>query len=338
MHKRPDGRWQEQVKVGNKYKYFYGKTKSEVLKKIAAYKEEEEKGVSFETVAEDWWGKIESTIEYNTTKSYKPAMRRCCEEFDGRSIKDIAPQEIAAHIQRMAFTYADKTVRTQLLVYNQVFGYAVANGLVKLNPCRDLKVPKNLPKKKVTMPSAADIARVQKGTEEPFGLFAYMALYTGLRRGELLALNWEDIDRENNTISVTKSLYHDKNKPLLKKPKTETSLADVPILDALNDVLPKTRKGIVFCNENGTHLTETQFQRQWELYTKATGVTCTPHQLRHAFATMLYEAGIPPEEMQILLRHAQLGTTMNIYTDIRDAKKKQVFSSVRSVNFMSNAQ
>lgn len=336
MVKRSDGLWQEAIMINGKRKYFYGRTKSEVLQKLRAYKEKEANGLLFETVADEWWEEHEPSLAYNTAKSYRPAKDRAKSEFPGVYIRDITPQQVFAHIKQFSTSHADKTVRTQLMIYNLIFRYAVERGYVSNNAARDLFIPRGLPKKKVSAPSEVDIERVKKSTGCTFGMFAFWALYTGLRRGELLALDWKDVDLKNKVIHVTKSVYHANNVPKIKEPKTATSIGSVPILNVLEQKIKKMpyKKGIVFPNDCGGYMSETQFQRAWELYCKESGVASTPHQFRHAYATMLYEAGIPPEEMQILLRHAQLSTTMDVYTDIRDNKIKAVHSKVYQVDIL----
>lgn len=336
MTRRKDGLYQEVLREkGKKPKYFYGKTKSDVLRQIKEYKEKQETGRFFKEVAEEWWEEHEAEIEWNTAKSYKPAKNRAVEEFGGTPIKDITPPQISRYIKNFSKTRADKTVRTQLLIFNLIFKYAVEMGDVPFNPVRDLSVPPGLPKTKITSPSQEDIKIVKKSTNCTFGMFAYMAMYTGLREGELLALDWNtDVDKKNRIIHVNKSVYFKSNKACIKKPKTEASVGSVPILDKLYDKLKPKRKGPVFCDENGERLTKSQFEKLWKTYKKETGITATPHQFRHAYATMLFEAGIPPEEMQILLRHAQLSTTMDIYTDIRDNKQKQTFEKVYNIDIV----
>ena len=66
-------------------------------------------------------------------------------------------------------------------------------------------------------------------------------------------------------------------------------------------------------------MTEVQFQRQWELYQRETGLSITPHQLRHAYATILFEAG--PKDAQELLGHANISMIRNIYTHITQSHK-----------------
>lgn len=332
MNKRPDGLWRERVRLkSGKYKDFYGRTKAEVMRKVLEHQETEEKGRLFSDVAADWWEEHSGKIAYTTSKSYKPALARACEFFANRRINTILPTEISRHIRLFARTHADKTVHTQLLVYNLIFTFAVDNGDVLTNAARDVSIPGNLPKKKVTMPCSEDITRIKASAAHPFGLFAIMALYTGMRRGELLALRWEDVDRQSGLIRVTKSVYFEHNRPKLKTPKTPTSIGAVPILTALSNYLPDTKHGIVF-NQNGEYMPEKYFKTQWEKYCRDIGISCTPHQLRHAYATMLYENDIPPAEAQILLRHAQFSTTMDVYTDIREQKQRQVFERVKNVD------
>jgi len=333
LTRRKDGLYQEVMRVNGKTKYFYGKTKAEVLKKIQNFKEEQDFGVLFSDVANEWWTEHEEKIEWNTAKSYRPAKNRAIDEFGDKPIKDITPPQISRYIKIFSKTRADKTTRTQLLIFNLIFKYAVEMGYIPFNPARDLEVPAGLPKRKITSPSPRDINKVKNSTDCTFGMFAYMAMYTGLREGELLALNWkDDIDLENRLIRVDKSIYFESNKPCIKLPKTKTSIGTVPILDTLLDKLKPGQNGPVFANSDGEYLTKAQFGRLWKAYKNETGITATPHQFRHAYATMLFEAGIPPEEMQILLRHAQLSTTMDIYTDLRENKQREVFAKVYDID------
>ncbi len=334
MTHRKDGLWQEVLKINGKTKYFYGKTKAEVLRKLREYEIKQEQGRLFSEVAEEWWEEHEEKIEWNSVKNYRPAKNRAIEEFGDMPIKDITPPQINRYIKKFSKTRADKTTRTQLLIFNLIFKYAVEMGDVPFNPARDLEVPSGLPKEKITSPDQEDIDKVKKSTDCTFGMFAFWAMYTGMRRGELLALEWKDVDIENRIIKINKSLYHKSNKPYVKKPKTEASIGEVPILDKLLAKIKPQQKGLVFPNDAGEYLTDTQFNKLWDTYKKETGITATPHQFRHAYATMLFEAGVPPEEMQILLRHAQLSTTMDVYRDIRDKKQKEVFEKVYNIDIV----
>lgn len=239
MTRRKDGLWQQQMTVmengRKKQKCFYGKTKAEVLRKIANYKENLEAGELFGKVACEWWEQHEPTLAYNSTKPYKPAIQRAIDYFGDTPISQIRPSHINLFLHKFIAENhpADKTVRTQLMVSNLIFRYAVQAGYLESNPARDLTAPKNLPKSTRPAASDEDIRRVKISTDCTFGMFAYWLMYTGCRRGELLALTWEDVDINARTITINKSMYHVNNRPQIKRPKTKNSVRVLPLLDKL---------------------------------------------------------------------------------------------------------
>ena len=204
------------------------------------------------------------------------------------------------------------------------------------NAARDVKVKAKIPKQKRHMPSREDIAKIEQSAGCTFGLYPIWLLYTGLRKSELLSLRYENIDKQNRRIYINQSMYCVGNTPHIKQPKTEASCAYLPIIDALLPYVEDKKHGYIFPNKDGGLLKESQFRDLYKKYQAESGVTCTSHQLRHAFATMLYEANIPADQAQILLRHAQYSTTMDTYTDIREEKKKQAFDNVLPVKFLSD--
>ena len=343
MVQRKDGLYQQQMTVtvnGRQVqKYFYGKTKADVLRKISEWKTKESerkaKGAPFKQVAEDWWEQAQDDLAPSTQRGYIPAFNRAQAHFGSQSIQSITPADVASFVRKMAKenNMADKTARTQLMVCNLIFRYAVQAGHINVNPARELEVPRNLKKTKRDIASDEDIKRVKANYDAPFGAFAYWALYTGLRRNELLALTWDDVDLPNRKIHVTKSCYRDNDgKVKAKAPKTPSGIRDVPIPDKLAEkIVPGT--GLVFPGDSG-YMTNGMWERHWKHYTEATGVTCTPHQLRHAYATMLYEAGdrVSMEDAHYLLGHANLQTTADIYTHIREQKVEKIKNAMLSID------
>ena len=324
--KRPDGLIQRQVTINGKRKSFYGHSDRELNRKIAEYKEESGRGRKFKAIAEDWEKEHFPTLEHNTLKGYRPALHRAIDEFGDQYIRSITAKDISRYLERMAKKgFAQKTVRTQLLVINLIFEKTVLDGELEYNPASPVKIPKGLSKNRREIPSEDEIEKVKNGLPCTFGLFAFFILYSGCRRGEAMALTYGDIDRETSLIHISKSVYHDNNRPRIKQPKTDAGCRDIILLDVLADKLPKRQRksDLIFPNKDGGLLTETQFQRQWELYQKESGVTVTPHQLRHAYATILFEAGLDDKDAQELLGHANISTTRDIYTHITDKRRAE---------------
>ena len=331
MLKRQDGRYQEKLLINGKYRYFYGKTKSEVLKKINSWKEEKEKCQTFNYIADLWYEECQKKLEYNTYKGYKASLIRAKKHFSTIQIDTITPQEIYSYLSDMSKTYADKTIKTQLSVINMIFIFAVTKGFLSVNPARDIPAPSGTGKKIIQCPLDEEIKKVKSSKDGKAKLFAYIAMCAGLRKGEILALDKSDINIKDRKIKISKSVYYIGNKPYIKKPKTKKSEGYAPIIDELLPYLKRLPKGLLFSNSKGELMTEWEYRIFWENYQKETGITFTAHQLRHYYATALFENGIPPEEMQVLLRHAQLSTTMDIYKELRENKKKEIFEKTYSI-------
>lgn len=183
MTRRENGLWQQQLTVvengRRKQKYFYGRTKQEVLRKIAAYKEQIKNGPLFERVASLWWEDAEPTLAANSLKNYRPNYNRLVEYFSGVYIAQIRPSDLNRFMRDFTRQNhaSDKTARNQLMVANLIFKYAVANGYLEINPAREITVPRDLRKNRREMPSNDDLARIKASVGLPFGLFAFMALY-----------------------------------------------------------------------------------------------------------------------------------------------------------------
>ncbi len=336
--KRSDGRFQKSVTIIDsglkKRKYFYGRSKREINQKIYHYKESESIGKSFEQISEEWETECFPALALGTIKTYRPALRRAKEHFGSMPIRSIKAQQIYSFILSFANSgVAKKTVITQKIVVNLIFRYALIRNEIENNPVNGIPIPKNLIKTSRKLPTAGEMEIVSKSINQPFGLFFFLILYTGLRRGEALALKYEDIDKENNMINVSKSIYHDGNTPILKKPKTENAYRKIILLDCLKNILPDKKTGIIFSNAQNKWLTSSQYNQLIKSYCQKTGLKITAHQLRHAYATILYEAGIPDKDAQDLLGHAQISTTRDIYTHISERQKRE---TAKKLNAFTN--
>lgn len=325
---RPDGLHETIIRVNGKRKAFRGKTDKEVWEKVKAFDRSAaaakgEKPVTFAELADAWWTEIEPTLEHNTQKSYRPALERAKAEFGKRAAAEITAKEIDRYISDFSASRARKTVVTQLQIIRQIFRRAKVRGDVPDDPARDVKPPRNLPQNHRDAPSTEQVQKIKDGLSCPFGLFAYLVYYTGCRRGEALALTGADIDRKNKRIRISKSVYYMGNAPHIKQPKSDAGTRVVPLLDALDKALPsKLGKAYLFAEPDGALLTNDHFTKLYDVYRAASGVTVTPHQIRHGYATALLESDVDAKTAQVLLGHAQLSTTMDIYTHVREDRLK----------------
>lgn len=324
LKKRKDGRYQKAITINGKKTFFYGNTVAEVNKKILEYKEKEEQGRTFREVADEWKYPHYETLAPNSLKSLKPAVERAIDKFGDSYIKDITAQDVNRFIILFSKRkMAQKTVTTQLQAIRQILTYAVLNGEIQFNVALNVSIPKNLPKVKRECPAPDIIQKVKNGKNKPFGLFALFALYTGCRRGEILALQYSDIDFDNNEISITKSVYHIGDKPYVKSPKTSAGNRKIALIAEFKELIPHIKSGEYIFNENGKLITNRRFVTLWRNYLKSIEVdSLTPHQLRHAYATRLYELGIDIKSAQDLLGHSDISTTQNVYTHISEMKRK----------------
>lgn len=326
--KRADGRLVRAItdpRTG-KRKYFYGTTEREINAQIMEYTAKVERGRPFKEVAEEWWKAANPNLAHQTVKVYKPALERAVEALGDMSVKDIKPREISQLLQRLSEQgYALKTVMNQRTVIKQIFDHAVVECDVDFNPCSSVQSPKNMKKAKRTAATNADEALVREYRDT--WALPYIALMTGMRKGEILALQWSDIDFEANIINVTKSAEYIGNQANIKKPKTEAGIRMVPLLDELKEFLltqpNRLPDNYVISDDGKTPLAHRRYQTLYKHFVEDTGASCTAHQLRHSFATIAFESGVDAKAIQEIIGHKQLSTTMDIYTDFRKKSLQQ---------------
>lgn len=278
--------------------------------------------ITFEEIAESWRRRHWEEVGYKTAEAYTAPLRRLEAQFGRQAASDVTAGEVVAYLERQGKQgYSRRAVQMSRDILHMIYNDAVVDGTVAVNPCSAVKVPRNLPVTRRELPDDQAIEAVKAGGGKTFGLFALICLYAGLRRGEVLALTYKDIDRQNGVIHVTKAVEFVGNDPRLKTPKTAAGTRDAILLDVLAQQIPKG-KGYIFARPDGGLLTKTQYRKRWKKYCEEIGVTLTAHQLRHGFATILYEAGVEDKDAQELLGHASIVTTRNVYTHIRQARRE----------------
>lgn len=332
ISKRADGRYQKKIVIDGKPKYFYGKTKKELNQKIIAYNVELEKnkgGKPFNTVADDWYSDCMNVVTWNTYNGYRSKKNRASDYFSDTPISSITLTDVNDYIKSLPTSWAKKTTKDYVSVLSCIFEYALKIGYINQNPVSNVTLPKGQKtshRRSVTKEERHIIETQWDKVDN--GLIPYFFLYSGLRRGELSALTWKDIDFKNKLINVNKSVYWIGNVPHIKTPKTESGIRKAILLDCLAEKI-KPLKGkpeaLVF-GYNGQIFGNSHLTRIFEKYCKETGIKVTPHMLRHSFSTILFEAGLAVKDIQDILGHAQYSTTMDIYTHITKEHKEEAIT------------
>ncbi|MDB6353636.1 site-specific integrase [Trichococcus sp. K1Tr] len=243
----------------------------------------------------------------------------------------------------------------------RVLDYAISLDLIRENPMRKIIMPKrkeivdgekveNFYNKEELQNFLSCIK--EDGYMRWYALFRLLA-FTGFRKGEALALQWKDIDFVRGTVTVNKTLARGENNSLIiQTPKTKTSVRTIAIDEVTLKILKEWRKEqskeylklgfntmaptqVVFTtykNEYMQHATVTN--RINKIIKKHDLKTITVHGLRHTHCSLLFEAGLPIQEVKERLGHSDIKTTMNIYTHVtKKAKEKSAEKFAAYVGF-----
>lgn len=345
MKQRADGRWCKKVTLpSGKTKFFYSsadtekKAIKEIENQLLKYTEEKESGKTFAEVADEWDTAYRNKVsDINYRKNTKCAYNRILDYFSSHGpIKKITHLDISAFLNSLILQgYYKKTIATHKSILNMIFRYGIVNGYVNYNPMRDITLPNNLPKQERTFPTSEEI-KIVTNHYEGFDLLPYFLLFTGCRKSEALAITDKDIDFKNNLIKIRNHVIHDGNRPIYEPVlKTDSAHREIILLDRLKKVIPKNFSGFLFSMENDGKkpLTKGAYDKRWNKYCQKYKVNFTAHQLRHGYATMLFEAGIDLKDAQDLMGHSDINLTRQIYTHIRSERKEETAKKLNSFSF-----
>lgn len=326
MKKNDKGLYRTAITINGKRKWFSGKTRKDVMQKIALYRIEERNSTTFGSVAEKWQEDNWDRLRFGSYRTYAPCLERAIQKFGKTDIDKLKPIEIQTWLRDLGRTYAFKTVANHKSIVSQVCDYAIVNlGIDMYNPCDKVKMPAGL-KKGTRNALSADERTAILSTTKGENQLAFLILFTGCRLGEALALQMKDIDMKNNVVHITKSVAFHGNQPVIQSTKTENGIRDVPLLSPLKDRLKELKlPAEAYIVSGEKPMTKSALYRRWDAFCKAKGIHIDRHSIRHQYATTLYEAGIDAKTAQDLLGHAQIATTMDIYTHISEEKKLKDF-------------
>ena len=341
--KRKDGRYRTKVTLPNgKKKDVYGRTvqelkkkKEELLLQYALGATAVDNRITVQDWAEKWWNATKNKpvrknkpMGYKTMAGYISAMNNYIFPFMGNmKLVDVKPIHIQQLINEMGKQGKSTTLqRSVLTTFNKMFVYAIKNGLTHNNPALYVELYEVPAKQRdaLTPAQIQTLLEVCKGLRAEMAI--HLALYCGLRRGEIAALKWTDIDEKYRVLVITRAVEFVRNRPFEKEPKTQAGNRLIPIPPHLWDMLQATpRKSIyVVPSASGKQMSEFAVRRLMEPVQRrldklgGDGFKVTLQMLRHTYATILDLMGLPPKICQYLLGHAEVATTKNIYTHFQD--------------------
>ncbi|MEG0340416.1 MAG: site-specific integrase [Oscillospiraceae bacterium] len=298
--------------------------------------------ITFTEVATKFKDEHWPTLQHNTVAGYNTALHQAQKYFADNLISKTSSKDVEKYLLDYSLIRfkgdapAAKTVRNRLLLLNMIFDFAIKEGIISYNPAAVVRVPKNLEKHTRAFPTTSDISAVIENVNAPFGLFFFLALYTGCRRGELLALQWKDINFDEREISVYKSVYFNGDRPFIKKPKTEKGTRKIILLDKAYYALINRRgkpDAYVLGNEKGELLKYKQILNLISKYRTISHTTVCAHSLRHYFCSECFEGGLDVKITQLLMGHSDVSTTLNIYTHIRQKTLLREARKLNSIDF-----
>ena len=345
--------------------------------------------MTFELFAQKWLADVKDGLAYSTYESYEMIItKRIVPYFKGYTVAKIKIPLVEAFYKEMAKQYSYGSVKKSAVVLGSMFKTAIRWEMIEINPCSNAKLPKMNNKKNdlkfftpeqslqfldsldrtyettykghqriddTGIPYLVDDYTESRNVPTQYKVFFNIALFCGLRKGEILALHWEDIDFENNMLIVNKSVAKTENGVNYKSPKTQTSIRTVPIPKELIPLLKQYRKeynltkfrlgdywngqGNLFIQADGSLMGRSTpyqyFKRHLKRYNewvvnsdeaKQKNLLPLPliplHGLRHSCATLLNYLEVNIVDISNILGHAQTSTTMNIYAHSFEKQKR----------------
>ncbi len=327
---------------GKQYKV-YGKTEEEAITKkvetLAELKRGEKTSGGNMTVNrwfEEWMElfKVPQGLTAKSLGMYREKYEKYIKPYIGHmKLKDVRD----THLQRILNQEADRSYShlTKLrAVMMQMFSRARKSRYITYDPAEDLVLPSTTKGTRRSLTELERAALLACWQNTSSGLFWFAMLNTGMRPGELTALQWRDVDFDRMEITVSRTIESGTDKQL-KAPKTAAGIRTIPITSELAEYLKPLQSSPttpVFLNQHGNMHTTASRRRSWNSLLRAMDIylgaklyrnaiveskladDLVPYCLRHTFCTDLQAAGVPINVAKELMGHSDISVTANIYT------------------------
>jgi len=343
--RRKDGRWQCQISVGGgERKTLYGKTKKEVQEKLRLAINEQKQGVlstgpdqTLATYLIYWLETVHKPlIRVRTYEQYLSSINHHIIPRLGKiMLRKLTVQHIRAfYAGKLDERLAPRTVIQMHMILHKALGDAMRDGLIQRNVVSLVKRPAaaKYEAQILTVEQARKLLDFTKGHRIEAVLV--LALTTGVRRGELLGLHWDDVDFEHKIMYIRRSLSRAKGRGAFEgETKSKTSRRRIMLSSVAVDALKEHKlrqeiarleagekweeQGLVFCGSSGQFLGPETVAKLFHRILSDLGFPYMRfHDLRHSAATILLTRGVHPKVVQEILGHSSISVTMDTYSHV----------------------
>lgn len=366
IRKRKDGRWEGRYTAGHDpetgkqvFKNVLGKTQAEVKEKLKKALADSQKldlakqgkytvgtwmDAWFENVAkikvrpsshQTYKGYIDNHIKPNIGSiSLEKLTTMDLQKFYRKLLTSGRVERIEAEHQPKGLSA--KTVRNINQVISSAMDLAVAQKIILTNPTNACELPKVEHKEMQTVPAEQLSAFLEEAKRSGVYEMYYIELSTGLRRGELLGLKWEDIDWKNGILRVRRQVARVDGKIVEAPLKTKNSYRAVTISPQAVEVLKlqkaKTNDAYVFPSPNGGPISPDSVNNMLKRVLERAGISKVRfHDLRHTFATLALQNGVDIKTVSGMLGHYSAGFTLDTYAHVTTAAQKEAAQTMGNV-------
>ena len=283
------------------------------------------------------------TLKYATQEIYSFLLRKhLLPRFRDSRLCDITRAEIQQFlIAKLKNGYAWETTHHLRSLLSKVIGTAVDWNYLSDNPVHGVRMPERSLKRPHRFLSLDEVRRLIAASDEPVRTIVLLAVMTGLRIGEILALRWGRINFAAGTVRVEETCY----KGHFGTPKTRASRREVPLTPVVTRALQAHRvscrdtanEALVFVTRRGTPLASNNLRKR-QLHPasqRAELGSINWHSLRHTHGTLLHEQGTPLRVAQAQLGHSHMTTTLQVYTHASGSAQRQAVDHLESLLFPS---
>ena len=330
IYKRKDGRWEarfvKEITIDGKKKYgsVYGHSYSEVKQKQKTHIFnpqiiETKNFATVESIMKNWLYLTKHKTKYSTFVKYETIINNhIIPELGKINVNMLTGKHISEFTDKLIGSFATATVNNILIVLEMGFDYAEEEYNIKCPKISLLKQTKQ-EMRVLSRSEQQTLIRYTRKNDDCYSFGILFTLFTGVRIGELCALQWDDI--KDNKIHISKTMQRIKNEDgksvvMITEPKTDKSNRIIPVPTAISELIEKYRqpKGYVIRQANGKFIEPRLMQKKFGEITTACGLeNVNFHTLRHTFATRCIESGFDVKTLSEILGHTNVRTTLDKY-------------------------